>query len=398
MMVSKEMANWYDKIRLEARGRFAAGRWPDAAEEEWRRSDVSKLGLDAYIGAARPSSVALTIELPAEAVAAGVRLLPVASSLQVSTRAALNLAREEGDRFAAWNLAEGEAWALELPPGLVLSSPISVEGRLTGRAAHPRLVVIAGEGSSADVVYRVVAEGETGLVNAALDLELDEAASLRLFETHDSGDAALWFVDTRARLGRDARLLHLAVETSGSFVKSRVDCSLAGIGAEAVLDGVFFAEKGRHLDLRTVQRHLAPRATSRSLYKGALGEGGRSIVQGLIEVAKEAAGTDAFLANRNILLGRGARADSIPTLRIGNNDVRCSHGSTTGKLSESELFYLESRGFDRASARALLVLGFFNEIFDKSPESFSRPLIERISSRLDAASTTRDIAPGAAAA
>ena len=397
-MTPKDMTNWYDKVRAEARNRFAEGRWPETAEEEWRRSDVSKLGLDAYIGAARPSSVAFTIELPTEAVAAGARLVPVASSLQVASRAALNRLREEGDRFAAWNLSEGEAWALELPPGLVLTSPISVEGRLSGRAAHPRLVVIAGEGSSADVVYRVVGGEETGLVNAALDLELDEAASLRLFESHASGDEALWFVDTKARVGRDARLLHLVAETAGTFVKSRVDCSLAGIGAEAVLDGVFLAEEGRHIDLRTVQRHLAPRASSRSLYKGVLGRGGRSIVQGLIEVAKDAAGTDAFLANRNILLGGGARADSIPTLRIGNNDVRCSHGSTTGKLSESELFYLESRGFDRASARALLVLGFFNEIFDKSPESFSAPIVERITSRLDADSLARDAAAHAAAA
>ena len=98
------------------------------------------------------------------------------------------------------------------------------------------------------------------------------------------------------------------------------------------------------MDLRTVQRHRSPKATSRAVYKGAVAGGGRTIFQGLIEVAPGASGTDAYLTNRNLILGEGARSDSIPTLKIGNNDVKCSHGSTTGRLNAEELFYLESRG------------------------------------------------------
>ena len=104
---------------------------------------------------------------------------------------------------------------------------------------------------------------------------------------------------------------------------------------------------GQHMDIRTVQRHQSPRATSRAYYKGAVAGGGRTIFQGLIEVATGASGTDAYLTNRNLILGEAARSDSIPTLKIGNNDVKCSHGSTTGKLSADELFYLESRGLLR---------------------------------------------------
>jgi len=376
MIASTEKIDWYREAKDSARSRFASSPWPSATDEEWRRSDVSKLGLDAFIGASGTASVAFSADLSA---AAGARLGPASLASLPALREAMAGIGDGGDRFAAWNLAEGEAWILELPAGSSSAAPILVECRLSGRASHPRLSVVAGEGAAAEIVYRVVAGDDIGLANVSLDLFLGADSSLRVFESHESGDDVLWFVDTKARVARDARLLHLVAETSGRFVKSRVDCALEGPGADAVLDGIFHASAGRHLDLRTVQRHLSPRATSRSLYKGALDSGGSSVCQGLIEVAKDASGTDAFLANRNLLLGNGARADSIPTLRIGNNDVRCSHGSTTGRLSEAEIFYLESRGFDRASARELLVLGFFNELFDAAPRVFSDPLIDRLS-------------------
>ena len=122
----------------------------------------------------------------------------------------------------------------------------------------------------------------------------------------------------------------------------------------------------------TALRHVSPGATSRAAYKGAVQGGGRSVYQGLIDVGQGASGTDAYLSNRNLLLGEGARADSIPTLRIGNNDVRCSHGSATGRLGEEELFYLQSRGLSEEEAREMLVLGFFEDLLERSPKSSAR--------------------------
>lgn len=388
MMESNGRNNWYEIARARAGERFAALGWPSATEEEWRRSDLSRLGLEAFLGREARGGVSFGSELDAEARAAGVRLAPLAEAglpgLEAGrpgARAAFERALETGDRFAAWNLAEGEAWVLELPSGVNLARPLLVDCRLQGPVGLPRLAVVAGEGARADVILRVslASSSVPALANLALDVEAGAGSVLRIYELRESGEEALWFAEARARLGRDASFVHLVASDSGRFVKSRVDCSLEGPGADAALDGLFRARRGRHLDLRTVQRHLAPRATSRALYKGALDEGGRSVFQGLIEVAPGAFGTDAFLANRNLLLGDGARADSLPTLRIANNDVRCSHGSTTGKLPEAELFYLESRGFDRGTARELLVQGFFTELLERLPADFSEPLAERLS-------------------
>ncbi len=136
------------------------------------------------------------------------------------------------------------------------------------------------------------------------------------------------------------------------------------------------------MDIRTVQNHFSPRATSRAYYKGAVAGGGRTIFQGLIEVGTGASGTDAFLSNKNLILGDAARADSIPTLRIGNNDVKCSHGSTTGRLNDEELFYLESRGISPADAREMLVTGYFEDLLTTAPERFRDDALSCIRERL----------------
>ncbi len=126
----------------------------------------------------------------------------------------------------------------------------------------------------------------------------------------------------------------------------------------------------------------SPPARRAGPHQRAVQGGGRSVYQGLIDVGQGASGTDAYLSNRNLLLGEGARADSIPTLRIGNNDVRCSHGSATGRLGEEELFYLQSRGLSEEEAREMLVLGFFEDLLERSPKSFREETLESIRRRL----------------
>ena len=181
-------------------------------------------------------------------------------------------------------------------------------------------------------------------MNAGLDAQVGDGASLELYQLQDLGLESLFFSHASAAVGRDARFLSLETHLGSRLVKTRLDCTLEGPGAESYLNGVYLAGAGQHMDLRTVQRHRTPKATSRALYKGAVRDSGRTVYQGLIEVSPGASGTDAYLSNKNLILSDGARADSIPSLRIDNNDVRCSHGSTTGRINPEELFYLASRG------------------------------------------------------
>jgi len=277
---------------------------------------------------------------------------------------------------------------LMVPAGVEVREPflLDLTERGDGTLSSPHVSVFLGEGARASVIHRLTGQKDSAaeriLCNAGLDLFLSDAANLQYFEAQFLGPQSLYFRHARTRGGRDSSLRHFDANLGGKLVKSRIDAGLAGKGSEAYLNGVYFCRDGQHMDIRTVQRHHSASATSRAYYKGAVASGGRTVFQGLIEVDEGAAGTDAYLTNRNLILGDAARSDSIPTLRIGNNDVRCSHGSTTGRLSEEELFYLESRGLSRSESREMLVVGYFEDLLDNAPEVYRDDALEHIRSRL----------------
>jgi Fe-S cluster assembly protein SufD len=412
---------WIRNMRSRAQERFEGMKWPATSEEEWRRTDVSRLGLDAFVPAAaltpscpretEPGTGAglirfqankcIDVGLDPQWQAAGVRLLPLDNALE-EFEAPLHSLYEEAladvdNRFLAWHYASLSHGALLwVPAGVEIKEPIVIEFEEDGPGtmSAPHVAVLLGAGARASVVQKITARrGASGdksasggvLCNAVVDIRLADAASLQIWEQQELAPADLYVRHVRAKVGRDSSLRHFDAEFGGRWAKTRVDCSMDGPGSEAFLDGAYYCGVGQHMDLRTVQRHQSPKATSRAVYKGAVASGGRSVFQGLIEVAPGASGTDAWLTNRNLILGEGARSDSIPTLKIGNNDVKCSHGSTTGKLNAEELFYLESRGLSTADAREMLVIGYFEDILTPAPESFKEGALAAIKGRLHSA-------------
>jgi Fe-S cluster assembly protein SufD len=142
---------------------------------------------------------------------------------------------------------------------------------------------------------------------------------------------------------------------------------LAGKGAQAFVNGFLFGDERQHFHLHTLQRHLVPNTTSDLLIKGCLKDRARSVYQGLIQVSEGAQGTNAYQANRNLLLSEQARADSIPGLEILANDVRCTHGATIGHVDDEQMYYLMARGLPRLEAQRLIVEGFFVPVLDRIP-------------------------------
>jgi Fe-S cluster assembly protein SufD len=143
--------------------------------------------------------------------------------------------------------------------------------------------------------------------------------------------------------------------------------NLIGEGSVGKMSGFYFTDNDQHLDHDTQQNHLAANTTSDLLFKGALLDHSRSVWQGMIYVAPNAVKTDGYQANRNLVLSRNARADSIPGLEILTDDVRCTHGATVGKIDEDQIFYLESRGLPHEIAERVIVEGFFDPIMQRIP-------------------------------
>jgi Fe-S cluster assembly protein SufD len=159
----------------------------------------------------------------------------------------------------------------------------------------------------------------------------------------------------------------VAIALGGDYARLRTDSSLVASGATADLLAVYFGTDARMVDFRTTQNHRAPKTTSRLLYKGAVANRSSAVYSGLIRVEKGARGTNAFQTNRNLVLHEGAHAESVPNLEIEDNDVRCSHASAVGPISDDQRFYLESRGVPTDVADRLLTLGFLEEVLDLVP-------------------------------
>jgi Fe-S cluster assembly protein SufD len=151
------------------------------------------------------------------------------------------------------------------------------------------------------------------------------------------------------------------------MVKANAYFDLDGPGAHAFVHGFMFGDHRQHFHLHTLQRHLKDHTTSDLLIKSCLKDRARSVYQGLIQVSEGAQRTDAYQANRNLLLSDGARADSIPGLEILANDVRCTHGATIGYVDPEQLFYLTTRGLPKSEAQRLIVEAFFEPVLDRIP-------------------------------
>ena len=152
----------------------------------------------------------------------------------------------------------------------------------------------------------------------------------------------------------------------GRMSRADVEVELRGQGAESDMLGLIFGEGEQQFDFHTLQGHHAPDTRSDLLYKSALDDRSHSTFTGIISIGKDAPRSEAYQANRNLLLSSGARADTEPKLEILIDDVaRCTHGATVGPVDEEQLFYLRSRGMDKQTATRMIVEGFFEEVFQK---------------------------------
>jgi Fe-S cluster assembly protein SufD len=147
--------------------------------------------------------------------------------------------------------------------------------------------------------------------------------------------------------------------------RNEVLVRLEGPGAHAAVNGGYLMRGNEHCDNTTVIEHLAPNTTSREIFKGVLDDQSRAVFQGRIVVHKDAQKTDGHQLCKTLLLSSGAEIDAKPELEIYADDVKCSHGATTGQIDETALFYLRSRGIPEALARNLLVQSFLGEALEE---------------------------------
>ena len=215
-----------------------------------------------------------------------------------------------------------------------------------------------------DIFFSDTQENEA-LNIAVANLHADTGAHIFRKVVQDLNETTTSFQLDTTVAGRDAQVKNLAVNIGAKKARYENQTRIEGPGADVKMYSLTVAEAAQEFDQRTFQTHNAPNAVSDLLYKNALLGNSRSIFSGLIKVAEGAQQTDAYQTNRNLLLDPTAEANALPGLEILANDVRCSHGATTGNLDPDELFYMMQRGIPRRTAMQLMVFGFFEEVIEK---------------------------------
>jgi Fe-S cluster assembly protein SufD len=397
-VLEKRYQGWYHYEELEA--------------PFWRRTDISKLKWEELIPYAPPQapvtslgslppklqealavygeraglllqrdSATVYADLSAAAKAQGVIWMDVESAARQYPELVQRYFLGEAvpattDKFTALHAA---LWSggtfLYVPKNVSVELPfISVLWQeMPQLAVFPPTMLVAEEGSSVTLVSELLSMGCEACPNTyhggVTELYVGAGARVQFINTQDLGRQVYDLRTQTALLDRDSRLEWLAVTLGGRVSRSTQHCILRGPGGEAAVTGLYLPDGRQHIAFDTLQDHVAGNCLSDLLYQGALMGGSRSVYEGTIRAWPGAQKTNAYQSNRNLLLSRKARADSMPQLEIEANDLRCTHGATVSQVDEDQVFYLMSRGIPREDAVRLIVEGFFQPSLDRLPQS-----------------------------
>jgi len=397
---------WLTEKRLEAWRTFEKMSMPTLRDEAWRYTDISDVKIEDFAPYTPSADVSSEEDLP-DAVRALIRegeensallvqhnsetaysrvdekLLQkgiVFTDLHTALREHEGLIKErlfglvpmDYDKFAALSAAAFSGGSfLYVPRGVDVEVPIQSYRWLdVVGSIMPRTLVVVEEGASVTYIdeYASADGEEPAFSNGAVELYVGQGASLRYVSLQNWERNVLHFNTIRSSTEKDATINSLVVSLGSQLSRTNVEAGLVASGSDSEMLGLYFADSNQLLDHHTLQDHISPNAHSDLLYKGALRDESLTVFSGLIRVEPGAQKTDAYQTNRNIILGTDeAFAVSLPNLEIMADDVKCSHGSTTGQVDETELFYLMSRGIPRREAEKLVVFGFFGEVTSRIP-------------------------------
>lgn len=285
--------------------------------------------------------------------------------------------------FAALNdSARADGLLLHAPALQKLPQPVQVvylgNALSTPAWAQTRLLVVAEPGAELHVLEQFDSLGEQGHLfhNHLTEILLQPNARLQHLRVQTEQEALHQISGLHVKLARDTHYDLHTLAFGSQLKRSDINVHFAGENASAVLNGVFLAKHHQHIDHHLNLEHAAPHCTSTTAFKGFVTDESRAIFNGRIHIHPGAQKTEANLGNKNLLLSKQAELNTKPELEIYADDVRCSHGASIGQLDEKSLFYFQSRGIDKASAEAMLCIGFINEKVAQIPSEPVQALVQ----------------------
>ncbi len=308
----------------------------------------------------------------ASGVVTGLRVRTLASILRDDpVEAATLLGNDDVTTSARFDLVNrafvDDGLVIDVAAGAHLAQPLYLVFESSGsdRATltTPRIIIRSGTHSRLTLIeHHVSGERAEHCVAAVTQLSLAEGSQVEHYRLRREGSKVVHLGSVSADVGGSARYISHTLSLGGTLSRLDLAVRLAGSGASCELNGVFLADGTQHTDTHSCIQHVVPKTQSSQDYRGLADGKGRGVFNGKVVVHKDAQKTDAKQSSRNLLLSNTAEIDTRPELEIYADDVKCSHGATTGQMDPTALFYLRSRGIAEDEARGLLALAFVETV------------------------------------
>ncbi|MFQ6604063.1 MAG: Fe-S cluster assembly protein SufD [Fidelibacterota bacterium] len=395
--------------RRAAWDRFMKTGFPTPRQEAWRFTNVSFLSRTPFPVLPSPKDrTAIKAKIDRVTLPGAIRICFLNGRLEtdwseLSAVPGLNIVihresefpqmdQRDTNAFVDWNRALArESLQVRVSAGIRVDRPVQIiwftanETDANG-ASHSQLLLRTEAGSEVSVTETFLSEGKgKTLTNHREEIILGDDSRLSLYQIREGGTGALHFSYQNIIQNANSRLAMTHLTTGGKL--TRVDSRIRQVGShgETSYNILNLVKDQHHCDYHTTVHHHAGHGNSDETAKIILRDSSRAVFNGRIIVEEGACGTNANQTNKNILLSETARVNAIPQLEIYNDDVACSHGTTTGELDDDALFYLRSRGISERDARAILLMGFAEDILDAVPaENIREAFAQRLHQWLEA--------------
>ena len=411
---------WLNETREHAKQAIGSIALPDRKQEQWRYSNLDSLYKHTYqSGHVQPGELdqgALTNWVYSEdeshrLVVANGRYVPELSSSHALPDGVIigglrqMLASEPG-RVARW-LGQ-DAWRtpdifselntaliddgvfIQVAANCAVDKPIEVVylniSDDLNALSQPRSLLILEAGSEASIIERFTGKDASAyFFNGVTEVSLGENARLQHYRLQNESSNAHHLSRIALRLDTASHYRGFNIASGGAWSRTDISARFDGPHASCDLDGLYTVGERQYTDFHLDIVHSMPHCSSRENFKGIVFGQGRAVFDGRVLVEKDAQKTDAHLSNRNLMLSKLAEIDTKPQLEIHADDVKCSHGTTVGRLDPNQLFYLRSRGIDELVARRMICLGFAEQVLthveDEKVHDFIHDLIAGIFGR-----------------
>lgn len=273
------------------------------------------------------------------------------------------------DALVAFNsMFSHDGLFLYVPDGVVIEHPIQlicVSNASVPAISNPRNLIVVGNNAKVNLLMCAHSMTDVqALANSVTECFVGENAHFDLYKLESTNDKSVALNSLCVNQKSNSNVLINDMTLQNGFSRNNICVNLNGEGADLNLCGMVIGDANQHVDNHTVVNHNVPNCSSKELFKYVLNDASVGAFSGRIFVAKDAQKTAAFQSNKNICVGKEAKMFTEPQLEIYADDVKCSHGASTGQMDDTALFYLRSRGISEMEAKMLLMFAFVNDVID----------------------------------